>query len=205
MKDKSYRTIKDLVFGFVHSTKGRVDYAALTKAVKKHFPNSKWQPTHWSWYRYQIRMGRFRDLFTEEEKLNLTAPQLTGRSARRPLRSPGRGQTADSEEKPNAVKRCGDAILNHVRFLIDEFAGDDEDRRFKLNRWVYARLMQDEIRQKHPIKQQLWDSGMRTCQWCGKDFDVLKDVEIHRKESNLCYSLSNCELLCRSCHRKGPQ
>jgi 5-methylcytosine-specific restriction endonuclease McrA len=53
-----------------------------------------------------------------------------------------------------------------------------------------------------PVKQSLWDSGMKTCQGCGKEFQNLKGIEIHRKDSSLEYSTENCELLCRPCHQR---
>jgi len=180
---KSYPTIKAFVFDYIHSTKGVVDYNKLTKAVLKCFPESKWKKTHWSWYRNQIVNGQFKKQFSEEERVNLVL---------------------NKKEQPenHDVKRIGDAILSHARFIIQEFAKDNADIKFKLNRWVYARLMQDEIREKKPVKQKLWDSGMRSCQKCGKKFNTLKGVEIHRKDSAVAYSVKNCELLCRPCHQK---
>lgn len=104
--------------------------------------------------------------------------------------------------KKEKVKQIGDEILEHTRFVIGLAAGNDAQMRFKLNRWVYARLMQDEIREKRPVKQALWDSGIKACQRCGKKFKSIKGVEIHRKDSNKTYSVENCQLLCRECHQK---
>lgn len=67
MIEGPYTTIKALVLDFVRSCKGKVDYEALTRLVRKHFPNSKWQRSHWTWYRHQIIKGRFRQLFSEAE------------------------------------------------------------------------------------------------------------------------------------------
>ena len=100
------------------------------------------------------------------------------------------------------MKRIGDQILNHVRFIIETAAGSDPDLKFKLNRWVFARLLQDEIRIKRPIKQALWDSGMRSCQACGARFESLKNIELHRKIRGRAYGIENCELLCRECHQQ---
>jgi len=71
-------------------------------------------------------------------------------------------------------------------------------------RWVFARLMRDEIRIKRPIKQELWDAGMRECQACGQRFSALKGAELHRKDEDKGYSVENCELLCRECHQELP-
>jgi 5-methylcytosine-specific restriction endonuclease McrA len=106
------------------------------------------------------------------------------------------------ETKKDKIKRVGDEILNHARFVIGVAAGNDAQMRFKLNRWVYARLQQEEIREKRPIKQALWDSGIRVCQRCRRKFESIKGVEIHRKDNRKIYSVENCQLLCRECHQK---
>ncbi len=111
-----------------------------------------------------------------------------------PIRGP---QPKDSE-----VKRLGDAILDHVRFCVGLAGRDDSHLRFKLNRWVFSRLLQDETRAKRPIKKELWESGMQTCQACGQPFASLKGVELHRKDSDKGYSAENSELLCRECHQE---
>jgi hypothetical protein len=99
------------------------------------------------------------------------------------------------------IKRIGDAILAHVRFVVRETAKGDADFEFKLNRWVFSRLLLDGRKQSKPIKQKLWDSGMQSCQICKKKFSNIKGVEIHRKNSSLGYSVENCDLLCRPCHQ----
>jgi hypothetical protein len=106
--------------------------------------------------------------------------------------------------KDDKVKSLGDPILDHIRFVIGLAAGGDQVLRFKINRWIFARLLQDEIRVKRPIKKALWDSGMTGCQICGKEFDSLKGVEIHRKDSTQGYSVDNCLLACRECHQEKP-
>jgi 5-methylcytosine-specific restriction endonuclease McrA len=106
------------------------------------------------------------------------------------------------ESKKDKIKRIGDEILNHARFVIGIAAGNDAQMRFKLNRWVYARLQQEEIREKRIVKQALWDSGIRLCQRCKKKFKSIKNVEIHRKDGEKIYSIENCQLLCRECHQK---
>jgi hypothetical protein len=72
-EDKSYETIKELVFEIIRRTKGVVDYETVTAEVKKHFPKSRWQKAHWTWYRTQIRgkNGRYRNLFSKEVRANL--------------------------------------------------------------------------------------------------------------------------------------
>ena len=138
---KNYRFIKDLVFDIIHQTNGKVDYETMTKHVLENFPQSKWKTTHWSWYKNQIKNGRFKDEFSAEEKKNLKL----NKAVRTPL-----DIKPNEEIEENHVKRIGDNILNHVRMMIREIAKDDEDFEFKLNRWIYARLMSDERKKKAP-------------------------------------------------------
>ena len=202
-----YRTIKALVFSDVHRRNGRVDYKALTTEIRRHFPASKWNRTHWAWYRYQIVRGRFKNLFSQEERANLAqAGKLTepGLPCVVPVRTDdetvprAKGRLPDDPE----VKRIGDAILSHVRLVISLAAAQDANLQFKLNRWVFSRLQQEEIRVKRPIKRKLWERGMRACQACRQPFDSPKGMELHRKDGSHGYSLENCELLCRECHQQ---
>lgn len=204
-KENSYRTIKALVLDFVHRCNGHISYETLTQAVRRHFPTSKWKKSHWSWYRHQILHGRFRSMFSNEELAALSAidPVPSGPQALEPplspqVQRPVRGPIAKDAE----VKRIGDMVLNNARFVISLAAGDNVDKQFRLNRWVFSRLLRDEIRVKRPIKQKLWDKGMRKCQACDEEFTSLKGVEIHRKDSSQGYSEANCELLCRDCHQE---
>ncbi len=186
MKTGAYRTIKDVVFDIIRQTNGTADYEAVTKAVLEHFPESKWNPSHWAYYRSHItsEKGRYRDAFSEEIRANL-------RKKARCRRTP----------ENDRIKPIGDKILERARLDIELAARDDVRLRFKLRRWVYARLMQEEIREKRPIKRALWDSGVRACQGCGRTFSTLKGVEIHRKDGDEVYSVENCQLLCRKCHQ----
>lgn len=36
-----------------------IDYEAMTKLVKTAFPNSKWQASHWAWYKHQVKIGSY--------------------------------------------------------------------------------------------------------------------------------------------------
>ncbi len=105
-------------------------------------------------------------------------------------------------KRQDKIKQVGDEILKHARFVIGVAAGNDAQMKFKLNRWVYSRLLREETRKKRPVKQKLWDSGIRACQKCGEEFKSIKGVEIHRKNSKKGYSVKNCQLLCRECHQK---
>lgn len=188
---RHYSTIKDLVFDIIHQTKGKVDYETMTKHVLDNFPKSKWKTTHWAWYKSQIKSGRFKDDFSAEEKKNLKLNKTLSST-----KSP-----QDEKVEENKTKKIGDSILNHIRMMIREIAKDDEDFEFKLNRWIYARLMSDEKKKKSPIKKELWEMGMTSCQGCDKEFKTIKGVEIHRKDTSKAYSIENCELVCRPCHQ----
>jgi 5-methylcytosine-specific restriction endonuclease McrA len=204
-----YRTIKALVFDLVHRTCGKVGFAEMTSEVRRHFPASRWQKTHWAWYRYQIAKGRFRSLFSEEERRNLSGGAVERAPIAATLPPPSRPKSETDEPiargpsaRDPAVKRIGDQVLNQVRFVISLAAAQDKYLQFKINRWVFSRLLQDEIRVKRPIKKSLWEKGMRSCQACGEEFAGLKGVEIHRKDSSRSYSVENCELMCRDCHQE---
>jgi len=50
-------------------------------------------------------------------------------------------------------------ILNETRKAITDFAGDDPDRWFYANRFVFARLQLDERKTKTDIKKALLESN----------------------------------------------
>jgi hypothetical protein len=179
-QSRRYPTIKALVLDYVHRHNGVVDYDDLTAEVLEHFPDSAWKKSHWAWYANQIRSGRFKDEFTDEDRENLEP------------------QCADTDP---VVKRAGDKILGDARQAIREASGGDPILRFKLNRWVFSRLHLDERKLKQPIKQALWDAGERTCSVCGEPLAALKGLDLHRKDPKLDYSMENCVLLHPKCHR----
>jgi hypothetical protein len=53
-----YQTIKDLVIDTYASEGDFPSYEKLTSLVKANFPNSKWQKSHYSWYKSQIKTGK---------------------------------------------------------------------------------------------------------------------------------------------------
>ncbi len=52
-----YRTIKDLVVETCVAEGGVPSFEKLTSLVRKYFPNSKWQKTHYAWYKSKIKTG----------------------------------------------------------------------------------------------------------------------------------------------------
>ncbi len=203
---KSYRTIKSLVLDHVHRKSGNVDYDTLTAEVRERFPDSAWKKTHWAWYKSQIVSGRFRDMFSDTERASLRNGRVAAETKRLPTEAPSLTGRKSMRRGPVAkdptVKRIGDEVLRQVRVMLDLAAGEDDLMRFKLNRWVFSRLLQDEIRIKRPIKKHLWEAGTQKCQACGQPFKSIKGIELHRTDSSKGYSVENCELLCRECHQE---
>lgn len=83
---------------------------------------------------------------------------------------------------------------------IREETGGDKTLAFRVNRWIFSRLTLDERKTKQPIKIMLWNNGEKTCHTCGKPFDTLKNLELHRVDGSQPYTPENCVLLCRPCH-----
>jgi RecB family endonuclease NucS len=52
-----YRTIKELVIKTCGAEGGFPSYEKLTLLVRQHFPTSKWQRTHYAWYKSKIKTG----------------------------------------------------------------------------------------------------------------------------------------------------
>jgi endonuclease len=52
-----YRTIKELVIETTMAEGQFPSYEKLTALVRQHFPTSKWQKTHWAWYKSKIKTG----------------------------------------------------------------------------------------------------------------------------------------------------
>ncbi|MDH2432525.1 endonuclease NucS [Pokkaliibacter sp. MBI-7] len=54
----NYQTIKDLVIDSYVSLGCMPTYESLTEKVRMYFPLSKWQKSHYSWYKSQINTGK---------------------------------------------------------------------------------------------------------------------------------------------------
>lgn len=55
---KTYKSIKQLVVDETISNGGLPTFETLTELVKENFPNSKWQQSHYDWYKSQIKTGK---------------------------------------------------------------------------------------------------------------------------------------------------
>ncbi len=55
---KSYSTIKELVLDAYVSEGSMPSYEKLTSLVRQFFPHSRWQQSHYAWYKSAIRTGK---------------------------------------------------------------------------------------------------------------------------------------------------
>lgn len=94
-------------------------------------------------------------------------------------------------------------ILQATRQAIHEYAGQDPDKWFYANRFVFARLQLDERRTKTQIKKDLLETKA-TCAYdgCKRGFDSTRGVCLHRVDSSRAYSRENCVLMHPDCHQK---
>lgn len=93
-------------------------------------------------------------------------------------------------------------ILAEVRKQIKESAGDSSDNWFKINRYVYARLLLDERKSK-PKKIVLFDKQKGICWICKERIEKIKDTDTHRLNESLGYDdENNVVLVHRDCHQR---
>ncbi len=92
-------------------------------------------------------------------------------------------------------------ILERTRRLIRAHAGDDPDRWWYANRFVFARLQLDERKTKTGIKQKLISSG-QPCHACRGAFASRKGIHLHRLDGAKGYTEGNCVLMHGPCHQK---
>lgn len=69
--------IKEIVFEYINSKNGNISLRDLDDEILAKKPDSKWQYTHWNWYKYHItsEKGKFFTLFSDEIKKNLKSIQ----------------------------------------------------------------------------------------------------------------------------------
>ncbi len=70
--------IKDMVFKHISSLNGIVNYEELTEEILVQYPNSKWDYSHWCYYRSNItsEKGRYFKYFSDEIKKNLRSTSV---------------------------------------------------------------------------------------------------------------------------------
>ena len=84
-------------------------------------------------------------------------------------------------------------ILETARESIRAYAGDDPDKWFYANRYVFARLQLDERKTKSALKRHLLEADS-PCAYCGKTFDTKTGLHLHRPDNNKGYRLKNAVL-----------
>jgi len=92
-------------------------------------------------------------------------------------------------------------ILEETRKAISNYAGEDSDKWFYANRFVFARLQLDERKTKTQIKKELMEAN-KPCHYCDKPFEKKVGVHLHRLDGERGYSLENCALMHGDCHKK---
>ncbi len=93
-------------------------------------------------------------------------------------------------------------ILKLARSRIKESSHGNGDDWFKINRYVYSRLLLDE-RKKKPKKIDLFDRQKGICWICNEHIDNIKDTDTHRVNEKMGYDdMSNVVLVHRSCHQR---
>jgi len=90
---------------------------------------------------------------------------------------------------------------NGYERAIREHAGDDPDKWFYANRYVFARLQLDERKVKTGIKRQLIESD-HPCGYCGVRFESKVGLHLHRVDGTRGYSPDNCVLMHLECHER---
>ena len=70
-----FRSIKELVIDSYISLGSMPSYESLTEKVRLHFPTSKWQKSHYSWYKSQINTGRI-DLSNYGDSLDVSEAEI---------------------------------------------------------------------------------------------------------------------------------
>jgi len=92
-------------------------------------------------------------------------------------------------------------ILDQTRKAISDHAGNDPDKWFYANRFVFARLQLDERKTKTQIKKELLEAN-KPCYYCDKPIDNKVGVHLHRINGGRGYSVDNCVLMHPDCHTK---
>lgn len=147
-------TIKAFVLNYVHERQGVVDFDDLTAQILEQFPDSKWDLSHWRWYRSHIITGRFKDEFSEVERQNVKASRVVsngGQVARRAdITSGSKGTPRDDVKQGTPIRL--NTIKAYVFSYIHERQGKVDfadltaqilehfpNSKWKPNHWVYYR------------------------------------------------------------------
>jgi len=92
-------------------------------------------------------------------------------------------------------------ILNKTRETISDYAGQDRDKWFYANRFVFAGLQLDERKTKTNIKKELFEAD-KPCYYCKEPLISKTGIHMHRIDGLRGYSLDNCVLMHPECHTR---
>jgi hypothetical protein len=85
-----------------------------------------------------------------------------------------------------------------IKELILKHSGNDKEKFFYVNRFIYSRLQRQETKEKNAIKNRMFKPGC-ICLACEGELRRNGAV-LHRIDSNRSYSDDNCVLMHKSCH-----
>ncbi|WP_277058316.1 HNH endonuclease [Trichlorobacter lovleyi] len=102
------------------------------------------------------------------------------------------------------IKQYGDYIISELKKEMLIYVRNDKDRYFALNRYVWRRLRNFESKPRLEIKKELLEKNGSICSNRKCNAKVKKsNLDVHRKDHNKAYSISNCVLLCKECHKRA--
>jgi len=126
-----YQSIKELVLDAYNSEGAMPSYEKLTTLVRRHFPHSKWQRSHYAWYKSQIKTGRIslgdgQALDSDDQVENEVAQSIEARvSIERDLRDYLSRHL--SQVEPNLKLHDGGVEYQTEAGRVDILAVDEQD------------------------------------------------------------------------------
>jgi TIR domain/Sulfatase-modifying factor enzyme 1 len=185
---KIHRSIKELVIDAYNSEGAMPSYDKLTALVREYFPNSKWQKTHYVWYKSQIKTGRLSIANDTKQSENTTSDifisykreeQAIARKLANALDSEGWNVWWDP--KLRAGEHFDDVIekaLNEAKCVIVMWSKLSVQSRYVRDEATYA-LDQEKLVPVESVKLPFRFRGVHTLRLLG--WDGSKDVPEFRR------------------------